>query len=132
MRWGIDFNVNKRKIIAFNNSDKVYPPIYKLNEKDIEQVTDSQYLGVTLQENLRFSKHIEAKITTAKKQLGMIKRALLATAESKAAGIQISVHAPSGVRSSSQGYKQQRGNNWSGSGAGSKLSCQVYSGTQRY
>ena len=80
MRWGIDFNVNKRKIITFNNSDKVYPPRYKLNEKDLEQVTDSQYLGVTLQENLRFSKHIEAKITNtmtiAKKQLGMIKRAL--------------------------------------------------------
>ena len=129
---GMGFNVNESKIIAFNNNDKVHPPRYKLNEKDLEQVADSRHLRVTLPENLRFSKHIEAEITTAKKQLGMIKRALLATAESKAAGIQISVHAPSGVRSSSQGYKQQRGNNWSGSGAGSKLSCQVYSGTQRY
>ena len=69
------FNVNKSEIIAFNN-DKVHPPRYKLNEKDLEQVPVSRYLGVTLQENLRFSKHIEAKITTAKKQLSMIKRAL--------------------------------------------------------
>ena len=76
MRWGMEFNVNKSKIIAFNNNDKVHPPRYKLNEKELEQVADSRYLGVTLQENLRFSKHIEAKITTAKKQLGMIKRAL--------------------------------------------------------
>ena len=36
------------------------------------------------------------------------------------------MHAPSGVRSSSLGYEQQRGNSWSG--AGSKPSCQVYSG----
>ena len=58
------------------NNDKVHPPRYKLNEKLLEQVTDSRYVGVTLQENLRFSKHIEANIATAKKKLGMIKRAL--------------------------------------------------------
>ena len=62
--------------ITNNNNGKVHPPRCKLNEKDLEQVADSRYLGVTLQENLRFSQHIEAKITTAKKQLGMIKRAL--------------------------------------------------------
>ena len=72
----MEFNVNESKIIAFNNNDKVHPPRYKPNEKDLEQVTDSRYLGVTLQKNLRFNKNIEAKITTAKKQLGMIKRAL--------------------------------------------------------
>ena len=62
----MEFNVNKNKIIAFNNKDKIHPPRYKLNKKDLEQVTDSRYLGVTLQGNLRFSNHIEAKITTAK------------------------------------------------------------------
>ena len=41
MRWGMEFNVNKSKIIAFNNNDKVHPPRCKLNEKDLEQVTDS-------------------------------------------------------------------------------------------
>ena len=73
---GDEIYVNKSKIIAFNNNDEVHPPRYKLNEKDLEQVADSRHLRVTLPENLRFSKHIEAEITTAKKQLGMIKRAL--------------------------------------------------------
>ena len=37
----MEFNVNKSKIIAFNNNDKVHPPGYKLNEKNLEQVADS-------------------------------------------------------------------------------------------
>ena len=44
MRWGIDFNVNKGKTIMFNNSDKTDMPVYKLNEKVLEQVTDSRCL----------------------------------------------------------------------------------------
>ena len=44
---GDEIYVNKSKIIAFNNNDEVHPPRYKLNEKDLEQVADSRYLGVT-------------------------------------------------------------------------------------
>ena len=58
---------HKSKIIAFNNNDKVHPPRYKLNEKDLEQVADSRHLRVTLPENLRFSKRREAQITKPKK-----------------------------------------------------------------
>ena len=38
MRWWMEFNVNKSKILAFNNNDKVHPPRYKPNEKYLEQV----------------------------------------------------------------------------------------------
>ena len=58
------------------NNDKVPAPAYTLNKTALEQVTDSKYLGVTMQQDLKSNKHIEAKITTAKKQLRMIKRAL--------------------------------------------------------
>ena len=34
IRWRMDFNVNKSKVLTFNNNDKVHPPRYKLNEKD--------------------------------------------------------------------------------------------------
>ena len=50
--------------------------IQTLNKTALEQVADSKYLSVTIQQDLKFNKHIEAKITTAKRQLGMIKRAL--------------------------------------------------------
>lgn len=54
-RWGIYFNVSKSKIIIFN-TEKVPIPTYRLNERVPERVADSRYLGVTLQENLKFNK----------------------------------------------------------------------------
>ena len=75
-KWGMEFNVNKSKILIFNNTNNEPTPTYTLNKIALEQVSNSRYLGVTLQDDLRFNKHIETKITAAKKQLGMVKRAL--------------------------------------------------------
>lgn len=49
---------------------------HTLNGKALEQVADCHYPGVTLQEDLGFTKHIEGKITNAQKQFGMVKHAL--------------------------------------------------------
>ena len=72
----MEFNVSKSKILIFNHTSTLDTPTYTLNGKEMEQVVDCRYLGVTLQQDLRFTKHIEGKITNAKKQLGMVKRAL--------------------------------------------------------
>ena len=48
----------------------------QINKTALEQVTNGKHLGMTIQQNLKLNKHIEVKITTAKRQLGLIKRAL--------------------------------------------------------
>ena len=53
---GMDFNFNKSKIILFNNNAPASK--YTLNITALEQVTDSKYLGVTIQPYLKFNKHI--------------------------------------------------------------------------
>ena len=72
--WGMDFNLTKSKIIAFKQ--KLPVPSYTLNGYVLEHTANIRYLGVMLQENLQFDSHIETKISNAKRQLGMVKRAL--------------------------------------------------------
>ena len=73
-RWGMSFNLEKSKILVFNN--KGHAPEYKINDTVLHHVSCARYLGVEVQENLKFDKHIEKKLHEARKQLGMIKKAL--------------------------------------------------------
>lgn len=73
-RWGMSFNIAKSKIIAFNPIEET--PMYTLNGSALEHVDSAKYLGVVLKSDCKFDTHINNKIMTAKKQLGMIKRAL--------------------------------------------------------
>ena len=73
-QWGMSFNINKSKIIAFNSRNEVPP--YTMDGTVLEYVPSTKYLGVVLQENLKFDEHIHNKTQDARKQLGMVKRAL--------------------------------------------------------
>ena len=70
--WGMSFNLEKSKILVFNN--KGHAPEYKINDTVLHHVSCARYLGVEVQENLKFDKHIEKKLHEARKQLGMIKK----------------------------------------------------------
>ena len=50
---------------------------FTLANAQLEIVDETKYLGVILQSNLKFDKHIQSKTTgRARQQLGMIKRVL--------------------------------------------------------
>ena len=70
-RWKMPFNDNKCHAIAFGN--KTFLPSYKLGNTSLEWVEETKYLGVTIQTNLKFDKHIEHKTRQASKVLGMVK-----------------------------------------------------------
>ena len=65
------FNDNKSHAIAFGNKSSL--PSYKLGNTSLEWVEETKYLGVTIQTNLKFDKHIEHKTGQASKVLGMVK-----------------------------------------------------------
>ena len=48
---------------------------YTLNEAKLETTHGSKYLGVIIQNELKFTTHIKQKVDEAKQQLGMKKRA---------------------------------------------------------
>ena len=70
----MSFNISKSKIISFN--PKTDTPQYKLSGSVLDHVDSTKYLGVTLQSDCKFDQHILKKVLVAKRQLGMIKRAL--------------------------------------------------------
>jgi len=70
----MSFNISKSKIISFN--PKTETPQYKLIGSVLDHVDSTKYLGVTLQSHCKFDQHILKKVLVAKRQLGMIKRAL--------------------------------------------------------
>ena len=66
------FNTNKCEIIAFSNRTQA-DPIYTLGGNSLRYVQETRYLGIQMQSNLRFDKHISEKIKDASKVLGCIK-----------------------------------------------------------
>ena len=66
------FNTNKCEIIAFSNITQA-DPMYTLGGNQLRYVQEARYLGIQMQSNLRFDKHISEKIKDASKVLGCIK-----------------------------------------------------------
>jgi len=68
-------NAAKCKVITFGKKvDQA--PVYYLGEERLTVVDDILYLGVTIQSDLEFSKHVTQKSKKAKQILGTIKRTL--------------------------------------------------------
>lgn len=74
--WCMSFNAAKCSIMSFNQTSAAPAASYTLNNTPLNTVQQSKYLGVTLQSDLKFSSHIQLKVSKAKQQLGMIKQAL--------------------------------------------------------
>ena len=70
----MDFNIKKSKILLFNSRCKL--PHYSLHGHELKIVEEVKYHGVIIQSDMKFTAHIQRKLTTANKQLGLIKRAL--------------------------------------------------------
>ena len=68
------FNVTKCHAMAFNS--RAVLPSYRLGTTNVVWVEETQYLGVTLQQNLKFDKHISEKVGKASRILGVIKHTI--------------------------------------------------------
>lgn len=79
-RWLLKFNVAKcthlRISLRAQENQVVDIPRYKLCGEDLPQSTSEKYLGVTLQSNLKFDKHIASLISRCNSMIGLMKRNL--------------------------------------------------------
>jgi len=73
-QWKMPFNTGKCSMIAFGKPDSL--PSYKLGGDDVPWVERTKYLGVYLQQNLKFEDHITQKSGKASRILGAIKHVL--------------------------------------------------------
>ena len=76
-QWKMCFNPDPTKPaeeILFSRKQKspTHPPIY-FNGVEVKRVNDHKHLGLTLDSNLSFAKHISDKISSARKGIGIIK-----------------------------------------------------------
>lgn len=55
---------------------------YVINEVELDTVYETKYLGVVIQNDLKFNTHIRQKVGKAKGQLGMTKQALHCASQS--------------------------------------------------
>ena len=68
-------NTAKCEVIAFNSRGSLSPS-YKIGEHSPNYVDEIKDLGVVMQSNLKFNRHIASKVNSAKKVFVCIKYAL--------------------------------------------------------
>ena len=78
-QWDMHFHPQKCNILSIERSkSKAASQDYFLHGQNLEKVSDTKYLGVTLQNNLKFDKHIDNICSKASKMLGLLGRNLKA------------------------------------------------------
>ena len=75
-KWGMRFNPAKCNIMRVSRKRSPFLHSYTLFGQVLVEVEDTKYLGVTLSDNLDWSKHITTTATKANARLSFIKRNL--------------------------------------------------------
>ena len=70
----MSFNVTKCHAMAFNS--RAVLPSYRLGTTIVLWVKETRYLRVTLQQNLKFDKHVSEKVDKTSRILGTIKHTI--------------------------------------------------------
>ena len=74
--WKLDFNVSMCKVLTISNKTDLDKFNYTLNNDLLEHVNSHQYLGITINSNLRWNTHVSAITATATRTLNVIRRTL--------------------------------------------------------
>ena len=75
-KWLVKFNVSKCKVMNVTLKRKIVSPLYHLSGVHLEEVSKYKYLGVIITHNLTWSEHCSAKVKTANKIMGLVRRTL--------------------------------------------------------
>ena len=70
--WQLRFDVKKCKTVHYGKNNQFYQ--YTMNFEDIETASEEKDLGVTFQQDLKFSSHIAEKVNKANSTLSLIVR----------------------------------------------------------
>ena len=74
--WGMRFNAAKCNIVRVSQTRDPKLFNYSLTGQALEEVMDAKYLGVTLSNNLEWSKHIATMTNKANSKLSFLRRNL--------------------------------------------------------
>ena len=74
--WQMDFNLSKCQSLTISRKNTEIKNIYFLHEKQLEQVSEVKYLGITISHDLKWNAHIDAVCSRAKGVLGFLGRNL--------------------------------------------------------
>ena len=74
-QWKMKINADKTRTMVTSSAeaDLTWDPNLKINNSMIKNVKDYKFLGVTINNNLRFTKHINAIISKCRKRIKIIK-----------------------------------------------------------
>ena len=74
-RWKMSVNSDKTKamIIATSGTDTRWDPELKTPQGEINTVSQYKFLGVTVDNGLRFTQHIENTVRKCKKRVNILK-----------------------------------------------------------
>jgi hypothetical protein len=70
------FHPDKCTVVSVTQKRKTISHRYRLHEHTLEKVDSAKYLGITIQNNLKWDKHINTMTAKANQSLGFIKRNL--------------------------------------------------------
>ena len=75
-QWNMQFHPDKCTNTSITRKKQTLLGKYTINNHQLENVTETKYLGVTIQENLCWNKHIQNTCTKANQALGFLRRNL--------------------------------------------------------
>ena len=74
--WGMKFNAAKCNIMRVSRKQTPIPYQYELSGQVLEEVKDAKYLGVTVSDDLEWTKHIDVITSKANSKLSFLRRNL--------------------------------------------------------
>ena len=74
--WLMAFHPDKCTVLTVSQKKNPFKHDYILHNHKLELVSSAKYLGITLQANLKWSKHTDNIIANGNKSLGFLKRNL--------------------------------------------------------
>lgn len=72
--WGMRFNASKCNIMRVTNKHKLASPNYNIAGSKLETTNECKYLGIIIQNNLKWNQQTQHATNKASKTLGFIKR----------------------------------------------------------
>ena len=73
-RWGMSFNPSKCQVLHITRAQCPIQTRYILHDIVLESVSSAKYLGVTISDNLSWTRHIDSVSKKANQTLGFLKR----------------------------------------------------------